>query len=53
MILLECVMIFYEWYKSNSTLLNKVDLDDYEIENIAIGDVTKSVMRELNLIKLL
>jgi hypothetical protein len=25
--------IFYEWYKSNSTLLNKVDLDDSEIEN--------------------
>jgi hypothetical protein len=43
MILLECVKdIFYEWYKSNSTLFNKVDLDDYEIENIAIGDVTKS-----------
>jgi hypothetical protein len=48
-----CYDIFYEWYKSNSTLLNKVDLDDSEIENIAIGDVTKSVMRELNLIKLL
>jgi hypothetical protein len=27
----------------NRTLLNKVDLDDYEIENIAIGDVTKSL----------
>jgi hypothetical protein len=25
-----CYDIFYEWYKSNSTLLNKVDLDDYE-----------------------
>jgi hypothetical protein len=46
-------MIFSMNGKSNSTLLNKVDLDDYEIENIAIGDVTKSVMRELNLIKLL
>lgn len=50
-----CFDIFYEWYAVNSKTIYEAEANGTTetLESIVIGDVTKSIMRELKLDKLL
>lgn len=50
-----CFDIFYEWYALNSKIIYDAEANGTTdtIESIVIGNVTKSIMRELKLDKLL
>ena len=50
-----CFDIFYEWYALNSKIIYEAESNGTieKLESIIIGDVTKSIMRELKLDKLL
>lgn len=50
-----CFDIFYEWYALNSKIIYEAEANGTTdtIESIVIGNVTKSIMRELKLDKLL
>lgn len=50
-----CFDIFYEWHALNSKIIYEAEANGTTetIESIVIGDVTKPIMRELKLDKLL
>jgi hypothetical protein len=47
----QCVDIFYEWYNDNRKRIDKMSKE--EMEEAAMGNITKRVRRNLNLDKLL
>jgi len=47
-----CFDIFYEWYRVNSIKLDDVR-DSIDFDDVRLGDITKRVIRDLKLSKLI